>query len=85
MSNFTSKVKGVVDKATSAAKDMARETTDMKDKEPRDEGQDEIAPSQVTHDPRPDDEHHVHHTEFGMSSQSQEPHVRWGISNSLER
>lgn len=32
MSNFTSKVKGAVDKATSAARDMAQETTNMGDK-----------------------------------------------------
>ena len=32
MSNFTSKVKGAVDKATSAARDMAQEATNMGDK-----------------------------------------------------
>ena len=32
MSDFTSKVKGAVDKATSAARDMAQEATNMGDK-----------------------------------------------------
>lgn len=77
MSDFTSKIKGVVDKATSTAKEMAQDATDMKDKLEKSPNQDSNAPSKMEKDHVADEGQYVNVSEFDVSPMSQDPQVGW--------
>lgn len=75
MEDFTSKVQSAVSKATSAAKEMAQETTDMKDQPEQSMGQDEQASFKMAREQMPGDEKLANVSEFDMSPMSHESQV----------
>ena len=77
MSDFTSKIKGAVGKATSAAKEMAQETTDMKDKPELNPSQDDNASYNMEQGHMADDGQNANASEFDMSPMSQDSQVCW--------
>lgn len=77
MSDFTSKIKDAVGKATSAAKEMAQGTTDMKDKQEQNTSQDDNAPHNMERGQTADEGQYAHVSEFDMSPMSQDNQVCW--------
>lgn len=76
MADFTSKIKGAVDKATSAAKEMAQETGDMKNKPDQNPSQEDSSSYSMAQDQMEGDEQYSNVSEFDMSPMSQDSQVR---------
>lgn len=77
MSDLTSKIKGAVGKATSAAKEMAQETTDMKDKPDQSPSQEDNASYSMAQDQVPGDDQYANVPEFDMFPVSRDSQVCW--------
>ena len=77
MSDFTSKVKIAVGKVTGAAKEMAQETTDMKDEGEQNPDHEEQDSFKMAQEQMSDDQQQAKVSEFNMSPVSQESQVCW--------